>query len=698
MKSVADLLNVLPLDGFTQQAINDVLAGFANAANSPPLDRLAAGYFATNPNATSATFKSGNLTIELARFDPTTPLTVAAAEIPPIPGAPADAVAFCAVKPFDASVASANNLTGASTSVGISGADGVAFQVRGLAVPVKISIPGANATTSECVYYNTMTNTWATDGCNTIIVDGTATCQCNHLTEFGMRFKAIADTNAGIFASLDKLGTIEGILAALPVILLLGSLGAALIGTVIMMYRLDVAAFRKYANLLDSSAEFELLRGRVGSVIGDKSWDQLNRQNRTQQLRPGLAVPVPPTIPTRWYHLISLWLKRMPYQHPWLSLIFRFDPQMPRIYRGILITASILTSVSLSILFYGYSNGSVGSGPIGEPTIIETLVLSLITTATSLPLSKFLFYLSAKAGVLEFSARYAQLNVELTKIRNFLSITQSVPRHLLISELDRLEKETFGKTLAQNELHIVEDIYAEPGLDIDVRTSKAKSSSSTTGADAAAAISGALDGDTETSVIVSLLMALFCCRRNRTLNVFRTRLRSFIQHYAHVHTFKSRGGNLCGPAWLPIHTPLSAIHTLFLFIWMGGCATYILGFTSYQSSAVALSIFKSVGISLATSNLIVVPVMQAISLLMPYLHFRREGPEEAIYYPLEIFSYKVNVEFVAQASLICCMRDQAARSIIVASPTTLMKKVELELGEESLRIESRVQNLFWAID
>lgn len=696
MKSVVDLLAVLPLDGFTSQAINDVLAGFAAAANPPPLDRLAAGYFATNPNATSATFTSGNLTVALARFDPAAPLKVAAAEIPPIPGAPADAVAFCAVKPFDASVAAASNLTGASTSVGITAADGSAVLVRDLAVPVKVSIPGANTTTSECVYYNTSSKAWATDGCSTLIVNGVATCQCNHMTEFGMRFKAIADTNAGIFESLGKLGTLEGILAALPVILLLGSLGAALIGTVVAMYRMDMVAFRKYANLLDGSAEFELLRQKVGDAIGNRSWDQLNKQSRTHALRPGLSVPVPPTIPTRWYHLVPLWLKRMPYQHPWLSLIFRFDPQMPRIYRGILVTANILTSVALSILFYGYSNGSVGSGPIGDPTIIETVVLSLITTATSLPISKFLFYLSTKAGALEFSARYAQLNVELTKIRNFLNITQNVPRSLLLGELERLERETFGRSLSQNGLHVVEDIYAEPGLDMGVEAVAAPAPSANM--DAAAAISGALDGDAETSVIVSLLYGLLCCKRSGTLDRFRTRLRSFIRHYAHVHTFRSRGGGLCGPSWLPIHTPLSALNTLGLFVWMGGCATYILGFTSYQSSSVALSIFKSVAISLATSNLIVAPATQALSLVVPYLQMRREGPEEAIFYPLELFLYKAQVEFVALSSLSCCVRDQAAKSLIVASPTTLMKKVDLELGEESLRIESRVQNLFWAID
>jgi hypothetical protein len=679
MKSAVDLLSVLPLNGFTAQAIDDVLAGFAVAAEFP-LDRLAAGFFATNPNATSATFSSGNLTVSLARFDPAEPLSLAAAEIPPIPGAPAGAVAFCAVRPFSAAAVAASNLTGASTSVGISGPDGAKIQVSNLEIPIKISIPGAAANTSECVYYNVTQRAWATDGCSTTIVDGTATCVCNHLTEFGMRFKAIADTNAGIFSSLSKLVTLEGILAALPIILLLGCLGAAMFAAVAVLHRLDLAAFSKYAAALDSSAEFELIRRRT--PVGEHSWDQLTRAERTRTLNPGLTVPVPPTIPTRALHLIRLWAERLPFQHPWLGIFFRFNPQAPRIYRAVLIVASILTSVAISVLFYGYKNGAAGSAPTAPITLIETIVLSLITTAVSMPVSRFLYYLSDRAGALEFHARYSFLNVELTKIQNFLEIMQRLPRPLLLSELERLE----GKIFGHNDF-----IYLDPGMDAD---EKAAAAATTASIDAAAVLAGALD-TTEASLATGFLYGL-CCRP--PLQKFRARLRRFIGRYAHVHTFRLAGGNLCGPAWLPIHTPLSALNTLFLLVWMAGCATYILGFTSYQNSDVALSVFKSVAISLATSNLIVVPMLLFVDLLIPYLRLRHEGPEEAVFYPLELYLYKANIEFVAQASLGCCIRDAARRSIIVAPPALIMRKVDLDLGEESLRLESRIQNLFWALD
>ncbi len=674
MKSATDLLNVLPLTGFTGKAIDDLLAGFAVAASPPPLDRLAAGFFATNPNATTATFTSGNLTVALARFDPAAPLSLAAAEIPPIPGAPANAVAYCAVRPFSAAAVAANNLTGASTSVGISGPDGTQIEVHNLEIPVKVGIPGVNASTSECVYYNITSASWATDGCSTITVDGVATCSCNHMTEFGMRFKAIADTNAGIFESLGKLGTIEGILAALPIIILLAAIGATLIVSIIVLHRLDVAAFTKYAHLLDSSAEFELLRSR-SKAIGTRSWDQLMHTDRTASLRPGLQVPVPPTIPTRILHVAGLWLKRLPFQHPYLSLFFRFDPAMPRIYRVILIAASILTSVSLSILFYGYKNGSVAAAPSEPITPIETIVLSAITTATSIPVSKFLYYLSEMSGRLEYNARYAFLNVELVKIKNFLEIMQPLRRDVLLGELDRLERHVFGDDEAV-------DIYADMTLDRPA-------------IDAAAVLAGVLDS-TESSVGLPIA-AIICCRLT-PLQKFRRRLRTFINKYAHVHTFRSRTGRLCGPAWLPIHTPLSALNTLFLFAWMGGCCVYILGFTSYQSSDVALSVFKSVAISVATSIVAVMPALLFVDLLLPFLKWRREGPEESVFYPLELFLYKARVEFVAQASLAACIRDVARRSIIVCPPALLMKKVELELGEENMRLEARLQNLFWALD
>jgi hypothetical protein len=630
----------------------------------------------------------------LSRLDPTEPLALSAggsgAVLPVLPGVPADAVVYLASQPFSADSAAANNLTGSSTSLGVSSASGNEVVIRNLAEPVivKFAAPQVNASALECAFYNETSATWATDGCKTVFIDGLPTCQCNHLTEFGLRFKAIAATNEGIFSSLSKLLTYEGLMAALPIIILIAAIGGSLIGILIVLRFLDHRSFKAYAVALDSSAELELLRSRISEMRPDQSWDCLKIQDRRSPVKPGFNLHKPPTIPTHWYHLIGLWLRRLPYQHPWFGLFTRFDPAMPRIYRGILLSVGLLTSVSLSILFYGYSNGAVGDSALPTLELSETIVLSLITTAASLPIGAALSWAAARSGQYEFGARYPYILAELTKLRRFVNIARSLPREELISEMALYETKLFP-------VHTVDDIYSDPTIDrIDVAP------------DAAATISATITSDPALNVgIAGAAQALFTCLCSRTARTalkatccpdpqarFRRGILQFINRYAHVHVFRSRAGRLCGPAWLPIHTPVSTILTILLFAWMGGCCTYILGFTSYQSADATFTIFKSVAISQLTSNLIVGPALQFISLLLPYLRQRHEAPEEAIFLPLEVFEFKVFNTFVARAS------NCNPRPITIMQPEQIMKKLDTDLSEEGERLEARLQNIFWAID
>jgi hypothetical protein len=668
----------------------------------PPLDRLTAGFFATNPNATTATFSSGNLTLTLSRLDPSASLALNAgpsgAILPVLPGVPAGAVVYLASQPFSAASAAAFNLTGASTSLGISSAAGQEVVIRDLAEPVIVKFAAAtNASSLECTFYNETAGIWSTDGCQTVFVAGQPTCQCDHLTEFGLRFKAIAATNEGIFGSLGKLLTLEGLMAALPIIILIASIGGSLVGILIVLRFLDHRAFRSYAVSLDSSAELELLRGRIREMRPDQSWDCLKIQGRHSPVVPGFKLHQVPTIPTRWYHLIGIWARRFPFQHPWFGLFTRFDPAMPRIYRGILLSVGLLTSVSLSILFYGYSNGAVGDSELPPMALTETIVLSLITTAASVPVAFALNWAAARSGHYEFMARYPYILAELTKLRQFVNVARSLPRLQLVEEMALYETKLFPMSKKTDNVHFfpshtVDDIYNDPTIDVTP--------------DAAAVISATITNDPGLNVgitgVAQALLTCLCSREARnSLKAaycpnpqvrFRRGILQFIRRYTHVHAFRSRAGKLCGPAWLPIHTPTSTALTILLFAWMGACCTYILGFTSYQSSDATFTIFKSVAISQLTSNLIVGPATQFISLLLPYLHQRHEGPEEAIFLPLEVFEFKVLNSFVARAS--ACQPNPIA----IMPPDQIMKKLDTDLSEEGQRLEARLQNIFWAID
>lgn len=683
-----DIINSLPLTAFTADTIASLLTD-----TLPPLDRLTAGFFATNPNATSATFSSGNLTLTLSKLDPEASLALNAgpsgAVLPPLPGVPDGAVVYLASQPFSAASAAAFNLTGASTSLGISSSAGQEVVIRDLAEPVivKFAAPEANASSLECTFYNETTATWSTDGCKTVFIDGAPSCQCDHLTEFGLRFKAIAATNEGIFSSLGKLLTAEGLMAALPIIILIGSIGGSLICILIVLRFLDHRAFQSYAVALDSSAELELLRSRIKEMRPDQSWDCLKVQERRSPVTPGFKLHQPPSIPTRWYHLFGIWARRIPFQHPWFGLFMRFDPAMPRIYRGILLSVGLLTSVSLSILFYGYSNGAVGDSALPTLELSETIVLSLITTAASVPVAAALNWAAARSGHYEFMARYPYILAELTKLRQFVNVARSLPREQLVEEMALYEAKLFPVEPI--------DIYSDPTIDrIDVAQ------------DAAAVISATITSDPGLNVgitgAVQALLTCLCSRQARaTMKTvccpdpqirFRRGILQFIRRYAHVHAFRTRAGRLCGPAWLPIHTPTSTVLTILLFAWMGACCTYILGFTSYQSSAATFTIFKSVAISQLTSNLIVGPAVQFISLLIPYLKQRHDSPEEAIFLPLEVFEFKVFNSFVARASAF------KPPPIAIMAPEQIVKKLDTDLSEEGQRLEARLQNIFWAID
>jgi hypothetical protein len=565
---------------------------------------------------------------------------------------------------------------------------GKEYEVKNLQDPITVSLGSqGNVSEQECSFWNTTTKSWSSDGCS-LKVDqqGQAACICTHLTEFALRFRAIAAINEGIINSLDKLLTLEGLKAAAPIIGLLGGVGFALLLVIAGTVLIDRRASRRFAYLLDHTRSLEEIKERI-RVNADDSWDSLSVAKGPfrphWQRKAGV-----PTIPRSICSLIGLWIRRIPYNHPWLALFFRFEPGLPRLFRAIFIVASFITTISVSILFYGYRHADTDAAL----ELSETIVLSLMTTAVSMPLTKIMMKLMYSAGRYEFRGRYGYLATELMKRANFLKILKKLEPEDLVTEL-----ETYEQQVNQQLEVLAGEWIAGQRTDEDDQTATAQA------AQAAAAANSSMDESIEEMAGIALIFDLFsiCCKRSRDKlkKIFRNRMNFFIKNYSNKPLIVSRLSHIVLRRWpsFPLHTNPSALAILIVCGWMAWCYTYILGFTALKSSETTLTIIQTVAMSLFTSHFVTQPLMQLVLLLIEFFKNRNLEPQENNFYYLHELEHKVNVDFVAECSIVPWLpHDDVRRSALICPIGLLMKKViDIEqMSVESQAIEDKVRYIY----
>ncbi len=609
--------------------------------------------------------QNGDITLTLAKLDPTVETTLGSLEapivIPPLP-IPADAIVYVSEAPVNVAEALRYNLSSATQSIGVVSSGGQEYAIQNLETPVQIAFNEPPNNSTECSYWNTTTQSWATDGCQLIVLNDKPTCECTHLTEFALRFKAIADIQAGIINSLSKLLTLEGLKAAAPIIGLLGGIGGILLTLIVFMTILDHRASKKFARLLDSCSYLNELRTSI-DFPADKSWDSFAK-GRQDTIIPDYCKEI--TIPKNLKQLLKLWLHRLPYFHPWLSIIFRYDPGLPRLFRTVFTVASFVTTIGISILFYGYRHPEQNAP---EPELSETIVLSLLTTSVSIPLTKILMFLMNKAGRYEFRGRYGHLATELIKQSNYLSIIKNLPPDDLSISLKEYE-EKFNKSL---------EVYA----------------SEWTTSSAAAATTGAMDENFEETAGVTILFetvtACFTHNKTKLKIFFKHKLHTFINHYGKRTLIQSPFSRTFLQRWsLPFHTHTSAVCMAILLGWIGWLYTYILGFTAFKSADTTLTIIKTVSISLATSHLITQPLIQLITLLLEYWKQSKHAPDEYVYRDMQRLNYKVYNEFIGE----CSLGHANCKAALVCSPSTLLHKIDPNPTPNARELNERVKYIY----
>jgi hypothetical protein len=601
----------------------------------------------------------------MAKLDPTVETTLGSSDapivIPPLP-IPADAIVYVSEAPVSAAEAARYNLSSSTQSIGVVSSGGQEYAIQNLETPVQISFNAIPNNQTECSYWNTTTQSWATDGCQLIVLDQKPTCECTHLTEFALRFKAIADIQAGIINSLGKLLTLEGLKAAAPIIGLLGGIGLLLLALIVIMTIIDHRASKKFARLLDSSSHLDELRTNI-NYPEDKSWDSFAK-GRHDTIVPEYCTEI--TIPKSFKQLLKSWLQRLPYFHPWLSIIFRYDPGLPRLFRTVFAVASFVTTIGVSILFYGYRHPEPNAP---EPEFSETIVLSLLTTSVSIPLTKILMFLMNKAGRYEFHGRYGYLATELIKQSNYLSIIKNLPPDELSITLGEYEAK-FNKTL---------EIYATEW----------------TAANSAAATTGAMDENFEETAGITILFetvtACFTHNKRKLQSFFKHKLHTYINHYGKKTLIQSPLSRTFLQRWsLPFHTHTSAVCMATLFAWIGWLYTYILGFTAFKSADTTLTIIKTVSISLATSHLVTQPLLQLVTLLLEYRKQTRLAPDEYAFNDMQLLNYKVYNEFIGE----CCLGQAKCKAALVCSPAVLLHKIDPHSTPHAKTLNERVKYVY----
>ena len=261
----------------------------------------------------------------------------------------------------------------------------------------------------SCIYWSPSKQIWTDDGCVPAYANLTyASCKCTHLTDFSSRMSAVASSNKAIFDNAGRVYSAAGLKEYAQWFGLFGGIAAVtlLIGGIVTY--VDLASTRRYVNsILRNKYLLEFLDRRPSSpmYIYDirSSHDRYHKQKKE----------VPPA------KTISL-IQRLWQQHPSLQFIFRYDPRLSRLFRLLFLFIVQFHSLFITALLYGFTYGV--SGGKTTMTIAETILLSVMTMALTVPIVQVLLRGLNRVGTLEFQSQFPVLYEEYMRRANFEKI------------------------------------------------------------------------------------------------------------------------------------------------------------------------------------------------------------------------------------------------------------------------------------
>jgi hypothetical protein len=435
------------------------------------------------------------------------------------------------------------------------------FTITDLSTPMQFSVTASPAAGQkiECVYWNG--TDWDTTGCT--FANGT--CACTHFTEFSARFAAIADTNAALFGAAGDVYSIAGFKKYASVYGLLIGLFLGIAGLFIFLLKLDARGEMCYRLAVEEIDE-------VCKVLGFE---------RPHSPQPVISLPKPVNRQPVVLRICSAWISRLFYHHSYFGIFFRYDPRLPRGFRLLSLTIVAFHTLFLTVLLYGYSK--VG----GEMTVIESIVLSLITAGLNIPFIRGLMMLNNLVGAAEYQTRFPDFAHEYARRRGFESALRSVSTLELQRVVDRMNA---GKTPGRA-------VMVSPGSRREKRGSVEAVGDATQ-----------LGDDNTDAFLVTVFdqMLRRCCPRRQRQRGFEIAMNVAAESDPH-YTSPACGG-------LPTKTLRGLVFSCAGFVYIGWIMNYLLLFTASQSTAAAAAIASSFGISQATSILITQPLTLFLTL------------------------------------------------------------------------------------
>ena len=258
----------------------------------------------------------------------------------------------------------------------------------------------------SCIYWSPSLKKWSSDGCKPAYANLTyASCECTHLTDFSSRVMAVVTSNKALFDNAKNVYSAAGLAANAEWFGLFGGIGLLTLCIGIIVIQVDLASTRRYVHsLLRNKFLREFLHRRPSSplyIYDIRS--TMDRFYKTMKQEPIAAS--------------SKVFQRILQQHPSLQFIFRYDPRLSRLFRLLFLSIVQFHSLFITALLYGFTYGAGGGK--AAMTIIETIMLSLITMGLNIPVVQGLVRSMNHVGTLEFQAQFPVLHEEYLRRSQF---------------------------------------------------------------------------------------------------------------------------------------------------------------------------------------------------------------------------------------------------------------------------------------
>ena len=476
--------------------------------------------------------------------------------------------------------------------------------------------------TLKCSYWNYTSSSWNSDGC--ILLENTTllTCSCNHMTDFVTRFERIAEMNKNIFDNAGNVYSLDGLQKYRNYYIFYGCYFILMILIGSALQQLDIKNSKQYLKSLGHNLDILKFKKEINKFYIDKcyiydehDWDfdeYYEHKNYKNKIMHEIYNEIDPSLKKHpnfvnimnilldeklddkrrqeildhnssdsesnkkkpyLIHILNIWWKRLLYQHNYFSILYKYDPESPRIFRIFFIFTVISHTLFMTALLYGYVHTASGATDNASP--IEAIVLSIITSAINVPFMTFIIKVLILAGKSEFEWRYPFIHREIKKMVIF-------------------EEVFYDKNKNKNKLNI---------NTVDKNEND--------------------EEDVFTNFIVQILCGL-CYKKNNSINIidkdaiFTERINKEIIKIENIPLEYSWWFS----NYLPFHTLrsfLSFIGCLGYLIWT---INYLLLFTAEAGTDIQIQIMKSFGISQLFSIILITPMTLFFTLLFSWMYHK----------------------------------------------------------------------------